>query len=39
MIDLTPQEVIGKINCKVPYPIKWDEEIDELMGVKEEFGS
>ena len=38
-IDLTPQEVMGKINCKVSYPFKWDEEIAELIGNKEEFGS
>ena len=38
-IDLTPQEVMGKINCKVSHPFKWDEEIAETIGDKEEFGS
>ena len=38
-IDLTPQEVMEKINCKVSHPFKWDEEIAETIGDKEEFGS
>ena len=38
-IDLTPQEVMGKINCKVSHPFEWDEEIAETIGDKEEFGS
>ena len=31
--------ILGKINCKVSYPFKWDEEIADLIGDKEEFGS
>ena len=38
-IDLTSQEVMEKINCKASYPFKWDEEIDETIGDKEDFGS
>ena len=36
-IDLTPQEVMEKINCKVSHPFEWDEEIAETIGDKEEF--
>jgi hypothetical protein len=38
-IDLTSQEVMVKINCKVSSPFKWDEEIAETIGDKEDFGS